>query len=62
MILLASRAEKYCSDDDIRNEIYRVMLQICAKSDNAEIKEKAKFYYKKLPLLKHSREIYSNQI
>ncbi len=62
MILLASRAEKYCSDDDIRNEIYRVMLQICAKSDNAEIKEKAKFYYKKLPLLKHSREIYSNLI
>lgn len=62
MILLAGHAEKYCSDDDIRNEIYRVMLQICAKSENAELKAKAEYYYKKLPLLRHSREIYASFI
>ncbi len=62
MILIAGHAEKYCSDDDIRNEIYRVMLQICAKSETPEIKDKAKYYYEKLPLLKHSRELYASLI
>lgn len=62
MILLAGYAEKYCSDDDIRHEIYRVMLQICAKSENAEIKDKAKYYFEKLPFLKHSRELYASLI
>ncbi len=59
MISLANHAEKCCLDDDIRNEIYRVMLQICSESDDPKIKEKGKYYYKKLPSLRHSREVYA---
>ena len=60
MILLADRAEKYCTNDDIRNEIYRIMLQLCACSEDRDIKRKAKYYYLKLPLLRHSREVYAS--
>ncbi len=59
LLLLADRAEKYCSDDDIRNEIHRLMLQICSRSENEEIRIKAKKYYEKLPMLRHSREVYA---
>lgn len=59
MISLAEHAEKHCTNDDIRNEIYRVMLQLCSESDDKDIKEKGKYYYKKLPSLRHSREIYA---
>ena len=59
MISLADHAEKCCSDDDIRNEIYRIMLQICAESDNNTIQTKSRYYYKKLPQLRHSREVYA---
>lgn len=62
MISLADRAEKYCTDDDIRNEIYRVMIQICSESDDPTIKDKSKYYYKKLPKLRHSREIYAKLV
>lgn len=62
MLLLADRAEKYCSDDDIRNEIHRLMLQICSRSENEEIRVKAKKYYEKLPMLRHSREVYAQFI
>ena len=58
MISLADFAERNCMDDEIRNEIFRLMLGICAESSNAGIKEKAQYYYGKLPLLKHSREVY----
>ena len=47
MISLAEHAEKCCTDDDRRNEIYRIMLQLCSESKDAVIKEKAKYYYKK---------------
>lgn len=59
MLSLADHAEKCCTNDDIRNEIYRVMLQICSESDEPFIKEKRDYYYKKLPLLVHSREVYA---
>lgn len=59
MISLAEHAEKCCTDDDIRNEIYRLMLQICSESDNDDIKIKSKYYYNKLPMLRHSREVYA---
>lgn len=59
MISLADHAEKCCTDDDIRNEIYRIMLQICSESDNPKLKDKGKYYYKKLPMLRHSREMYA---
>ena len=59
MISLAGHAEKCCADDDIRNEIYRIMLQICSESEDLRIKNKAAYYYKKLPLLRHSREVYA---
>ena len=53
------RANEYCKCDDIRNEICRLMLQICSFSDSAEIRKRAVGYYKKLPQLKHSREVYA---
>jgi len=59
MLSLANRAEKCCTDDDIRSEINRMMLQICSESDDPTIKEKGKSYYQKLPMLRHSREVYA---
>ena len=59
MISLAEHAEKCCTDDDKRNEIYRIMLQICSESKDPAIHEKGKYYYKKLPSLRHSREVYA---
>lgn len=59
MISLAEHAEKCCTDDDKRNEIYRIMLQLCSESKDPVIKEKGKYYYKKLPSLRHSREVYA---
>ena len=59
LLALADHAEKCCTDDDIRNEIYRVMLQICSRCEDAAIREKRDYYYKKLPLLLHSREVYA---
>ena len=59
MISLAEHAEKCCTDDDKRNEIYRIMLQLCSESKDPAIREKGKYYYKKLPSLRHSREAYA---
>lgn len=59
MISLAEHAEKYCEDDDKRNEVYRIMLQLCSESKDPIIKEKGKYYYKKLPSIRHSREVYA---
>jgi len=62
MISLADHAEKCCTDDDKRNEIYRIMLQLCSESKEPAIREKGKYYYKKLPSLRHSREVYAKFI
>ncbi len=62
MLLLAEHAESYCFDDDIRNEIHRSMLKICSESKTPEIKEMAVYYYKKLPMLRHSREVYAKYV
>ena len=62
MISLAEHAEKCCTDDDKRNEIYRIMLQLCSESKDPRIREKGKYYYKKLPSLRHSREVYAKFI
>ena len=62
MLLLADHAENYCFDDDIRNEIYRSMIKICSGSKTPEIKEKANYYYQKLPMLRHSREVYAKYV
>ena len=59
MLSLADHAEKCCTNDDIRNEIYRIMLQLCSELDDPKIKEKGKYYYQKLPKLRHSREVYA---
>lgn len=59
MISLADRAEKHCTDDDMRNEIYRIMLQLCSESDDPKIKKIGKYYYSRLPMLRHSREKYA---
>ena len=59
MISLADHAERSCTKDDVRNEIFRLMLQICATSDDREIRKKGEYYHRKLPKLRHSREIYA---
>lgn len=59
MISLAEHAEKHCANDDKRNEIYRIMIQLCSESKDPIVKEKGKYYYKKLPSLRHSREVYA---
>ena len=62
MISLSDHAEKCCTDDDIRNEIYRIMLQICAESHDPRAAERGISYYRKLPLLRHSREVYAKYV
>lgn len=62
MINLSARAERYCTEDDIRNEIHRLMIQICSNSQNPKFKDKSKEFYDKLPLLKHSREVYAKLV
>ncbi len=62
LFFLAAHAEKHCTNDDIRNEIYRLMLQICAASENPRLKALAPEYYKKLPMLRHSREVYARYV
>ena len=59
LISLAEHAEKNCTDDDKRNEIYRIMIQVCSESDIPGIKEKSRYYYQKLPSLRHSREVFA---
>lgn len=62
LFLLADHAENYCRDDDIRNGIHRMMLQICSSSQNPDIKKRAMDFYQKLPSYKNSREVYSKFI
>ncbi len=59
MIRLSDYADNYCRDDDIRNEIHRLMLQICHMSDNPEYRGRVKEYYNKLSKLRHSREVFA---
>ena len=62
MLSLAERVEKCCTDDTLRNEMYRVMVAICAESQDEEIKKKAEYYYNKLPFFLHSREMYARYV
>ncbi len=62
MLSFADHAEKYCTDDDIRNEINRLMIVICSSSCNPQITKKAMAFYKKLPMLRHSREVYAGYV
>ena len=59
MLSLAEHVEKNCTDDTIRNEMYRLMVAICAGAQDEKIKKKADYYYNKLPLFIHSREMYA---
>ena len=45
MLSLAERVEKCCTDDTLRNEMYRVMVAICAESQDEEIKKKAEYLH-----------------
>ena len=56
LLSFAEHADKHCTDDAKRNEIFRDMIMICAGSDDPAIREKAKYYYQKLPLFRHGRE------
>ncbi len=59
LIKFTDYADLHCNDDDIRNEIHRLMLQICSSSENSEYRDKGKKYYLQLSKLRHSREIYA---
>lgn len=56
MLSLAEHADKHCTDDEKRNEIFRNTVRICARSNDPAIREKGKYYYQKLPLFRHGRE------
>ena len=56
LLSLAQHADQHCTDDEKRNEIFRNMVMICSKSDDPAIREKAKYYYQKLPFFRHGRE------
>lgn len=62
MLSLAERVEKCCTDDTLRNEMYRVMVAVCAESQDEETKKKAEYYYNKLPYFIHSREMYARYV
>ena len=62
MISLADYAERYCPNGHFRNQIYQTMMQICSESDKPNIKAKAKEYYRKLPMLRHNREVYAKYV
>ena len=62
MLSLAERVEKCCTDDTLRNEMYRVMVALCAESQDEKIKKKAEYYYNKLPFFIHSREMYARYV
>ena len=62
MLSLAERVETCCTDDTLRNEMYRVMVALCAESQEEEIKKKAEYYYNKLPFFIHSREMYARYV
>ncbi len=59
MLSLAAYVETHCMDDDTRNDLYRIMVELCSHSESFAIKEQAKIYYHKIPKLRHSREIYA---
>ncbi len=59
LIHLADYADSHCHDDDQRNEIHRLMVQICGSSTQEEYRIKAEQYYRQLSMLRHSREIYA---
>ena len=59
MLSLAVYVETHCMDDDTRNDLYRIMVELCSHSESVAIKEQAKIYYNKIPKLRHSREIYA---
>ena len=62
LLLLAAHAEKYCPDADIKHEIYRNMIVISANMKTEKGKIHAERFYRKLPKLRNSREIYANYV
>ncbi len=62
LIRLSDYADRHCADDDIRNEIHRVMLQVCYFSENPTYRARVKAYYNRLSMLRHSREIYAKYV
>ncbi len=62
LLLLAAHAEKYCPDADIKHEIYRNMIVISASMKTEKGKIHAERFYRKLPKLRDSREIYAQYV
>lgn len=62
LLLLMTHAEKYCPDADIKHEIYRNMIVISANMKTEKGKIYAEWFYRKLPKLRHSREIYARYV
>ncbi len=62
LIRLADYADDHCRNDDIRNEIHRLMLQICSFSTNQEYRKMVQKYYLQLSMLRHSREVYAKYV
>jgi len=58
MVQLAGYAEQNCENKNTVYEILVQMVMICSGSDNPAVRAKAESYWLKLPMLRHSREVY----
>lgn len=52
----------HCQEPDQRNEIFKWLITLCSRSDDPAIREKGKDFYKKIPSIKHSREIFAKLV
>ena len=59
MLNLAAYVENHCVDIDIRNEMYRILVELCSYSENPSVKEQSMAYYLRIPKLHHSRELFA---
>jgi len=52
----------HCQDLDQRNDLFKWLITLCSRSDDPAIQEKRKFFYNKIPSIKHSREIFAKLV
>ena len=59
LISLTRRLEGYCGKSELLYSAYRYMTQVCSACQEPSLRAKAEGYYKKIPCLRDSREIYA---
>jgi transcriptional regulator with XRE-family HTH domain len=62
LIALTRRLEGYCGKDEFLYSAYRYMTQVCSVCQDPLLRAKAEEYYKKIPCLRDSREVYASYV